>query len=60
MLVLSRKIDEEIFIGDDIRIVVVRISEDKVRLGIEAPKGMPIHRREVAERIEEEERDRNV
>ena len=47
MLVLSRKKDEVITIGDDIRIVVVEIRGNKVRLGIEAPKEVPVHRSEV-------------
>lgn len=48
MLVLSRKKDQEIVVGNgDIRIVVVDIRGDKVRLGIEAPREMPVHRGEV-------------
>jgi len=53
MLVLSRKKDESIVINDDITIVVVEIRGDKVRLGIEAPKEVPVHRREVFEAIVE-------
>jgi carbon storage regulator len=53
MLVLSRKKDESIVINDDITIVVVEIRGDKVRLGIEAPKEVPVHRREVFESIVE-------
>ena len=47
MLVLSRKKNERIVISDDITIVVVEIRGDKVRLGFEAPKEVPIHRHEV-------------
>ncbi len=47
MLVLSRHRDEQIMIGDDIVITVVEIRGDKVRLGIEAPKEVPVHREEV-------------
>ena len=47
MLVLSRKKDESIVINNDITIVVVEIRGDKVRLGVEAPKEVPVHRREV-------------
>ncbi len=54
MLLLTRKIGEQINIGDDIIIRVVEISRGKVRLGIEAPKKMPIHRHEVYERIQSE------
>jgi carbon storage regulator len=51
MLVLSRKKNESIVIGDDITIVVVEIRGDKVRLGVEAPKEVPVHRREVFDAI---------
>jgi len=51
MLVLSRKKNESIVINDDITIVVVDIRGDKVRLGVEAPKEIPVHRREVFEAI---------
>ena len=51
MLVLSRKKNESIIINDDITIVVVEIRGDKVRLGAEAPKEVPVHRNEVYEAI---------
>ena len=51
MLVLSRKRNESIVIGDDIIVSVVEIHGDKVRLGIEAPKEVPVHRREVYDAI---------
>lgn len=51
MLVLSRKKDECIVINNDITIVVVEIRGDKVRLGVEAPKEVPVHRREVYDAI---------
>ncbi len=54
MLVLSRQRDESIIIGDNIVITVVDIRGDKVRLGIEAPKEVPVHRREVYEAIQRE------
>lgn len=47
MLCLSRKQNEVIVIGQNIRVYVVSIDGDKVRLGIEAPKEVPVHRREV-------------
>jgi carbon storage regulator len=52
MLVLSRRKNESIFIGDDIEISIVEIRGDKVRLGCVAPKNIPVHRREVKEAIE--------
>ncbi len=51
MLVLSRKKNESIVINDDVTIVVVEIRGDKVRLGIEAPKEVPVHRKEVYDAI---------
>jgi carbon storage regulator len=54
MLVLSRKQNETIIIGEDITIVVVDIRGDKVRLGIEAPKEISVHRREVYDAIRRE------
>ena len=47
MLVLSRKKEERIRIGDDIKIVVVEIRGDKVRLGIDAPRHIDVHREEI-------------
>lgn len=54
MLVLSRKKDERIIIGDNITIMVVEIRGDKVRLGIDAPKEVSVHRSEVFEAIQRE------
>ena len=51
MLVLSRKKNESIIINDDIVITVVEVRGDKVRLGVEAPKEVPVHRNEVYEAI---------
>jgi len=47
MLVLSRKLGERIYIGDDICVTVVAIDRGKVRLGIEAPRSVPVHRQEL-------------
>lgn len=54
MLVLSRKQDEKIIIGDSITLMVIAIQGDKVRLGIEAPKDVSIHREEVYQAIQRE------
>jgi carbon storage regulator len=54
MLVLSRHRDESIMIGDNIVITVVDIRGDKVRLGIQAPTNVPVHREEVYEAIKRE------
>jgi carbon storage regulator len=47
MLVLSRKANQSIMIGDDIRILVVGVDRDQVKLGIEAPRHVPVHRFEI-------------
>ena len=52
MLVLSRQRDESIIIGDNIVITIVDIRGDKVRLGIEAPREIPVHRQEVYDAIQ--------
>jgi carbon storage regulator len=54
MLVLSRQKDESIMIGDDVEITIVDVRGDKVRLGIAAPKNIPVHRKEVYEAIQRE------
>jgi len=54
MLILTRKLGEKINIGDDITITLVEIKGTQVKLGIEAPKHIEIHRQEVYERIREE------
>ena len=56
MLVLSRQRDESIMIGDKVVITIVDIRGDKVRLGIEAPQEVPVHRQEVYEAIKREGR----
>ena len=56
MLVLSRHRDESIMIGDDVVVTIVDIRGDKVRLGIDAPQDIPVHRQEVYEAIQRENR----
>lgn len=55
MLVLSRKKGESIVINDSVTVTIVEIRGDKVRLGIEAPAEIPVHRREVLDAIRREE-----
>lgn len=54
MLVLSRQRDESIIIGDNVVVTIVDVRGDKVRLGIDAPVEIPVHRREVYEAIQRE------
>ncbi len=57
MLVLTRKAGEGIVIGDDIKITIVELKGGGVRIGIDAPREMKVHRQEVFERIKEENRE---
>jgi len=57
MLVLSRQRDETIMIGDNVEVTVVDIRGDKVRLGITAPIEIPVHRKEVYDAIQRENRE---
>ena len=56
MLVLSRQRDESIIIGDNVVVTIVDVRGDKVKLGIEAPREISVHRREVYEAIQRENR----
>ena len=58
MLVLSRQRDESIMIGDDVEIIIVDVRGDKVRLGITAPKSIPVHRREIYDAIQREKTEK--
>jgi carbon storage regulator len=51
MLVLSRQSDETIIIGDNIRITIVEVRGDKVRIGIDAPRDVAVHRQEIYDAI---------
>jgi len=57
MLVLSRQLDESIMIGDDIKITIVDIRGDKIRIGIEAPSNVAVHREEVYKAIQAENQE---
>ncbi|MCL5410262.1 MAG: carbon storage regulator CsrA [Patescibacteria group bacterium] len=51
MLVLARKVGQSIIIDDNIEILVIEVRGDQVRLGIEAPRTIPVHRKELLEQI---------
>lgn len=55
MLVLSRKVNESIKIGSDVTLTIVDIRGDKVRVGIDAPKQIPVHRQEIYDAIQSEQ-----
>jgi carbon storage regulator len=55
MLVLTRKTNQSIMIGDEIEVSVLAVSRDKIRLGISAPKDVPVFRKEVYESIKDEQ-----
>ena len=59
MLILMRKKNESIVINDDITIVVVEIRGDKVRLGVEAPREVSVHRREVFDAVHKKKGEQN-
>lgn len=54
MLVLSRQSDEAIIIGDNIRVTIVEVRGDKVRIGIDAPRDVSVHRQEIYDAIRRE------
>lgn len=56
MLLLTRKLGENIRIGDDVKITIVEVKGNHVKLGIEAPPSVKVHREEIYERIQEEHR----
>jgi len=60
MLVLSRQKNESIIIGDDVEITIVDVRGDKVRLGINAPKKISVHRKEIYDIIQNEKKAMNI
>lgn len=55
MLILTRRVNETICIGDDVTVTIVRVNGSKATLGIVAPREVPVHREEILKRIREEE-----
>ena len=54
MLILTRKVGETIVINDNIRVTVLSVKGNQIRLGVEAPENVPVHRQEIHERIKAE------
>jgi carbon storage regulator len=59
MLVVSRRRNESIMIRDDVEVTIVEIARNQVKIGIEAPREIPVHRREIYERIKAQESGRD-
>lgn len=55
MLILTRKPEETIIIGDDIKVTILGVSHNQIRIGIQAPKDIPVHREEIYRMIKAEE-----
>lgn len=60
MLILTRRISESIIIGDDVKITVLGVKGNQVRLGIDAPKDVSVHREEIYDRIRQEGNHKTV
>lgn len=60
MLILTRRVGETLMIGEDITVTVLGVKGNQVRVGIEAPKSVAVHRQEIYERIKEEQKEANT
>jgi len=60
MLILTRRVGETVMIGDDVTITVLGVKGNQVRVGINAPKNVAVHREEIYERIKREQRSEEV
>lgn len=60
MLILTRRVGETLMVGDDVTITVLGVKGNQVRIGINAPKEVPVHREEIYERIKNEEKGNSI
>jgi len=60
MLILTRKVGESLRIGDDVSVVVLGVKGNQVRIGVDAPKSVSVHREEIYNRIQDENDDDNI
>lgn len=59
MLILTRRVGETLMIGDEVTVTVLGVKGNQVRIGVDAPKDIPVHREEIYERIKREEQVNN-
>lgn len=57
MLILSRRVGETVVIGNDVRVVILGLKGNQVRIGVDAPKNVAVHREEIYERIRREQQE---
>ena len=55
MLILTRRVNEKLMVGDDVTVTVLSISGNQVRIGVNAPRQVPVHREEIYEKIKRQE-----
>ena len=60
MLILTRRVGEKLIIGDDVKVTILGVKGNQIRIGIDAPKDMPVHREEIYQRIQRENRKENL
>lgn len=59
MLILTRRVGETLYVGDDVQVTVLGVKSHQVSIGIEAPKDIPVHREEIYRRIQQEQSEQD-